>query len=209
MGGFVGTPAEQAGAVAEAAAGEVVVLELGDELGFEGLPLGAAFGGPAAWAAGGVAGEAGRRDEWLEHFGEFFALVGFEGGAEADVVEEALVIVEAEQERAEEGFGIGCVAEAAYHTVGGAEPFYFDHAVAIGGLIGHVKALGDDAVECAADAGEPLVGDLDFGGGGGEDDLVIVLEIFFGEGFEGSAAGFEGLIGEEFAVGVDEHVEED
>ena len=38
-GGFVGAPADESGAVAEAVAREVVVLDFDDELGFEGFPL--------------------------------------------------------------------------------------------------------------------------------------------------------------------------
>src|SRR3954452_2325734 len=56
--GLVGAPADELGPVAETIAGDVVVAHLDDELGLERRPLAAAFGGPAAGAARGVAGEA-------------------------------------------------------------------------------------------------------------------------------------------------------
>src|SRR5213078_1562128 len=55
-------PAQEFCAVTKAAAGEVIVLDFDDELGSERLPLDGALGGPAAWATGGVAGEARRLD---------------------------------------------------------------------------------------------------------------------------------------------------
>ena len=82
--------------MAEAAAGEVVVLDFDDDFGGQGLPLGAAPGRPAARAAGRLAVEAGRLDERLEQRREFFPLRGFEGRAEADVVEQAVIVVEPE-----------------------------------------------------------------------------------------------------------------
>src|SRR2546428_6091143 len=75
--GLVGAPAEELGAVAEAAAGEVVVADFDDQLGRERLPLGAALGGPAAGPAGGLAGETGRPDERLEHLGQLGVLGRF------------------------------------------------------------------------------------------------------------------------------------
>ena len=58
---LVGPPAQELGAVAEAAAGDVVVAHLDDELGPERHPFGRALGRPAARAAGRVAGEARSR----------------------------------------------------------------------------------------------------------------------------------------------------
>ena len=63
---LVGPAAEQPGAVAEAAAGDLVVEHLDDELGLERLPFGRALGRPAARAARRVAGEARRLDQRLE-----------------------------------------------------------------------------------------------------------------------------------------------
>src|SRR6478609_12128774 len=55
---LVGAPAEEAGAVAEAAAGEVVVFDFDDQFRSERFPFAGAFGAPAARAAGRLAGEA-------------------------------------------------------------------------------------------------------------------------------------------------------
>src|SRR5436309_2584309 len=52
--GFFGTPAQECGAVAETAAGEVIELNLGDEFGIERLPFGRTLGAPAAGASGSI-----------------------------------------------------------------------------------------------------------------------------------------------------------
>ena len=64
-GGFFGAPAEELGAVAEAASGEVIELDFDDEFGIEGLPFGGAFCAPATGASGSFAGEARRLDQLL------------------------------------------------------------------------------------------------------------------------------------------------
>src|SRR3954447_6221706 len=67
---LVGPPAQEFGAVAEAAAADMVVADLGDELGPQRLPLGAPRVAPAARPAGCVAGEARRLDQRLQPPGE-------------------------------------------------------------------------------------------------------------------------------------------
>src|SRR5215510_5545716 len=63
---LVGAPAQQPGAVAEALAAEVIVADLDHELRLERLPFGRALRRPAAGPAGGVAGEARRRNELFQ-----------------------------------------------------------------------------------------------------------------------------------------------
>src|SRR5215212_8293738 len=72
---LVGPPAEEAGAVAEAPAGDLVVADLGDECRPQRLPLGRARIGPAARAARSIASEAWRLDQLLERPGQLRTLV--------------------------------------------------------------------------------------------------------------------------------------
>src|SRR5579883_1424007 len=98
LGGFVGTPAEELGSVAEAASGEVIVLHFDDELRLERLELAGTFGAPAAGTAGTAAGEAWGLAEGFQFLRELLAFGGGNGGCEAHVVEEAVVSIQTEQE---------------------------------------------------------------------------------------------------------------
>ena len=84
--------------MAEAVAGEVVVADFDHESRGERLPLPGALAGPAAGTAGGAAGEAGRLDEGPHLAEEGRAVRGREPRGEAHVVEQALGIVEPQQE---------------------------------------------------------------------------------------------------------------
>src|SRR5256885_1988030 len=55
---LVGAPAQEFGAVAEAAAAEMVVLGFHHQLGIKRLPFAGALGAPATYAAWGFAGKA-------------------------------------------------------------------------------------------------------------------------------------------------------
>ena len=76
---------------------------------------------------------------------------------EADMVELARIVVEAEQQRADL-LALGRVAEAADHAVRRAQLLDLEHRP-LAGPIGLVAALGDDAVERAAGQVEPRQGD--------------------------------------------------
>src|SRR5262249_31757551 len=97
---FVGAEAHEPGAVTEAVAGDLVIAHLGHELGLQWLPFARALSVPAARSSGRLAGEAGRRDQRLELFGQHRPLVIGDGRGETYMIELALPIVEAEQERA-------------------------------------------------------------------------------------------------------------
>src|SRR6185295_5742681 len=114
---LIGPPAQQARAVAKTFAAEMVVADLDHELGLERLPYRRAFGRPAARTTGRVAGEALRRRELLQPRGERGLVLRRNIGGEADVVEQAVVVVEAEQQRADYVLAF-VVAEAADDTVG-------------------------------------------------------------------------------------------
>jgi hypothetical protein len=83
------------------AARDLVETDLHDELRFQGLPLRRTFCRPPAWPAWRIACEARRPDELFEPRGQrFFFLLG-KCRCEADMIEKAFVIVEAEQKRAD------------------------------------------------------------------------------------------------------------
>ena len=100
---LVGPPAHEARAVAEAVAGDVVVLHFGDQLELQRLPLRAALGRPAARSARCIAGEIRARPSSAStlRVSAGRSLVGDARG-EADMVELALVVEQAEQQRADQ-----------------------------------------------------------------------------------------------------------
>src|ERR1043166_1610375 len=98
---LVRPPAQEFGAVAEAAAGDMVVAHFGDQLGPQRLPFAGPLGAPAARPAGRIAGEARRRDQLLQLSGQRLLVLGRDRRGEADMIEPALLVIEAEQ-RSEE-----------------------------------------------------------------------------------------------------------
>src|SRR5437764_1122846 len=92
---LVGAPADEAGAVAEAPTGDLVVADLDDQHGFQRLPLAGSLGVPAARAARSASGEAGRLDQSFEVLGEPRAFGCRHGGGETDVIQQALLVIEA------------------------------------------------------------------------------------------------------------------
>src|SRR4051794_34312123 len=115
---FVGAPAQQPRAVAEPAAGEMVVLHLDDELGRERLEFAGALGAPATGAAGRPAGEAGGLAQGFETFGELAALGGGDRRRETDMVQQSVVAVQAEQQGTGDA-ALRRIAEAAHDAIGG------------------------------------------------------------------------------------------
>src|SRR5262249_59908164 len=81
-----------------------------------------------------------------------------ERGGHADVVQHTIVVIEAEQERADHRPRPLLVpAEAGDHAVGGTLVLHLDHR-ALAGAIGRVEALGHDAIEPGAlEATEPVL----------------------------------------------------
>src|SRR5690348_4906571 len=103
----------------EAAAGEVIVLHLDDELRRERLPLARPLGAPPAGPTGRLAGEAGRLDQLLELLRDRRLLVVGDVAREAHVMQQAAFIIEAEQERADD-LALRRVAESADDALRGA-----------------------------------------------------------------------------------------
>src|SRR5690348_2122804 len=116
----------------------MIVADLADQLGLKRLPFHGAPGAPAAEATGRLAGKAGRADERLDNAFQLLPLLGGETGTEADMVEQALLVVEAKQKRADL-ISLFRVAEAAYNAVSGANAFHFHH----GGAVARVVRLAD------------------------------------------------------------------
>src|SRR6201995_1826617 len=146
--------------MAKALAAEMVVADLDHELRLERTPLCRPLGRPAARAARRVAGEAGLCNQRLEAVGQCGLVVALDRGGEADMVQQSLVIVEAEQQRADHLPPVDLVArvaEPAYHAIGAAQFLDLLHAVAIAGLIGQVDALGDHAVTAPARLRQPFL----------------------------------------------------
>src|SRR6058998_817836 len=92
---LVGAPADEAGAVAEAPTGDLVVADLDDQRGLQRLPLAGSLGVPAARPARGASGEARRLDQSFEVLRQSGTFSGRNPRGETDVVEQALIVVEA------------------------------------------------------------------------------------------------------------------
>src|SRR5262245_8061538 len=120
--------------MAKAVAGHLVVLDLGDQAGLQRLPLAAALGRPAARPTGGVAAGSRAALPTLEFGDQRRALVVAEARGEADMVELALGIEQAEQQRTHLPLLVAGIAEAADHTVGGAPAFHLDHGALAGAI---------------------------------------------------------------------------
>jgi hypothetical protein len=82
----------------------MVIPNIDHEHRLYGLPLRRSFGGPSARAARRIAGESGRCDELLELDGQRFLVVAGYRRGEADVMQKAVAVIEAEQQRADHGF---------------------------------------------------------------------------------------------------------
>ena len=198
---FFRAPAEESRAVTEAASGEVIELNFDHQPGSERLPLRGTSGAPAAGASGGFAREAGGLDQLLQFPGQGKAIVLVDRRGEADVIELAFVVVETQQERADQRLRFE-IAEASDYAVGGALFLDLLHPGALAGLVGQIAALGDYAIESDSHV-KPFLGDREICGRGRKADRFVPGEIFSGELFQFLAALFEGKIDERFAAIVD------
>src|SRR5689334_716728 len=88
--------------MAETAAGEVVVLHLRHQRRPQRLPLGRTLRAPAARSARRAAGEPRRLDQRLDELGDPLPILLAKARGEPDMVEEPLVVIEPEQQRADE-----------------------------------------------------------------------------------------------------------
>jgi hypothetical protein len=97
--GFVGPPSQEPCAVAEAVAGEMIVLDLDHQPRLQRFPFPGALRAPAAGSTRRIARESRRSDKLLETLGEGRLFLAGECGGEADVMKQAGLVIEAEQER--------------------------------------------------------------------------------------------------------------
>src|SRR5579864_298856 len=183
---LVGAPAAELGDMAEAAALHVVVRDLDHQFGTHRLPRQVFALTPAALAAGHAAGSftalgsmlgpgsPGMSSQCvlairLEKLGELAAFLHAEAGADADVLQGAGFVEEAEQERADESAIAFLVpAKAGHHAVTVTLVLDLEHHALVG-LVGSGYRLGDDAVEAGAfKTLEPVGGNVAVDGGRSE-----------------------------------------
>src|SRR6476661_3949544 len=153
---LVRAPAQERRPVAEPSAGEVVVLHLDHQLRREGLPFARSLGAPSRRSTRRLAGETRGLHQLLELRGERLLLPGGNVRGEADMVQQSALVVETEQQRADD-LPLRRVAKAADHALGGALVLHLLHPVAVAALVRQVEPLRDDAVESTADGAEPLL----------------------------------------------------
>src|SRR5688500_14380019 len=123
---LVGAPADELRAMAEPAAAHMIVAHLDDQLGPKRLPLPGPLRRPAARPARRIAGESRAAAERLELARQHLALAPVNGRREADMVEQACLVVEAEEQRPDE-LAVRAVTEAADNAIGSAQPLHLEH----------------------------------------------------------------------------------
>ena len=145
--------------MAEAIALQVVVLHLADALGPQRLPRQVLARAPAALRARHarrVVGGAGPvapgmvLQRVLAQRRQFVSQLPAhrhrEGRGDADVLQHAGVVVQAQQQRAHGILAVAVPAKARHHAIGGARVLDLEHR-ALAGLVGRVLGLGDHAVQ--------------------------------------------------------------
>ena len=107
----------------------------------------------------------------LEEFNELLAFFFGEAGADADVLEGAAIVVEAQQQRSDgRAFAFFVPAETGDDAVAVALVLDFEHHALVR-LVGTSDGLGDDTVETGAfKATEPVEGDFAVAGCGRDMD---------------------------------------
>src|SRR5581483_8561429 len=115
------------------------------------------------WASGRAAGESWRADQRLDNFLQFFSLLGIEAGRKSDVIEQAFIVVESQQQRSDPATLLR-VAEASNYTVRSSDALHLHHGSTLTGCIGRVEALSDNSVETNdTKLAHPLLGLLKIG----------------------------------------------
>src|ERR1700733_504637 len=141
----------------------MIVADFDYKLRSQRFPFARTLGRPAAWATRRVAGEAGWPNQWFQLFGQRRLILVLDRRSEADVMQEALGIVESKQERADDAFAL-VVAETTHHAVGAAIILDFLHPGPIAGSISEIAPLGDNAVKHLTLLVELRVEFVDLGG---------------------------------------------
>ena len=94
---FVRAPPQKLGTVSETVGGDLVVTYFDNQFGVQGLPLCASIAAPTAGSARGLPGEPWRGAQGLKPFRQLRPVFATDRGSEADMIEFAVRIVEAEQ----------------------------------------------------------------------------------------------------------------
>src|SRR5271156_3751398 len=150
---LVGTPAQEPGAMAEPAAADMIVANFDDQFWAHWLPFCGALGAPPAGASRRVAGEAGRHDQRFELLRQRLAVEIVQCRGKPDVIELALAVIEAEQQRPDKA-RVPLIAEPADHAIRRAPFLDLEHS-ALARLINAVEALGNHPVQRTAARLEP------------------------------------------------------
>src|SRR5436190_19440231 len=173
LGVLVGTPALEDRGMSEAIAFHVIVLHLAHALDAQRLPGQIFARAPAALPAGHAArlglsvrpfapGMILERvlAEGFELFHEVMAHLHRERGRHADMLQRAVVVIQAEQKRSDGVLAALMPAKSGDHAVGGARVFDLEHR-ALARLIGGVSGFRHDAVEPGPfEAVEPVDSEL-------------------------------------------------
>src|SRR5258708_12212974 len=112
------------------------------------------FCAPPAWAPWSFARKPRRLDHLVESICQSGAILRMNRGCKSHVIEQPFSIVEAEQQGTDQRL-LFQIAKASDHTIGCTLRFNFLHASALSGLVGQIRALGNDSVEPHAHM-EPL-----------------------------------------------------
>src|SRR5919198_913253 len=176
----VGPPAAELGGVPEAAALHVVVGDLHHQLGAKRLPGQVLLGVPAGDRARDPRGRdraeprvllAGLRPVGGQLVQQLPPPCHREGGGHADVLQPVLLVVEAEQQRADHRAAL-VPAEAGHHAVGGPLVLDLEHHPLVG-QVGQVTGLGHHPVKAGAlEQPEPALRQPERIGDGGQVDRV-------------------------------------
>ena len=137
----------------EATAREMIVADLDDQHRIQPLPLRRPRRRPPAWTARCKTGEALASCEFLQLRRDPFPFVGRQTRRESHVMQDPIVVIEAEQQRSHD-LALGRVSEAADHAIRGPLALDLLHCRPFAARIGNVQAFGHHAVGARV-AGEP------------------------------------------------------
>ena len=124
------------------------------------------------------------------------------------MVESAFVVVKPEEKRSD-GRRARAVAKSAHDAVGRPHPLDLLHAGPVPGSVSEVQALGDDAVQRAARAAQPLLRHRAVRRGRGKPDAPLLAKMTPRELLELPPSLRERLAGERLALLVHEQVKDD
>ncbi len=192
--------------MAKPIAGEMIVLHLDDQLGFQGFPFRGALRAPAAGSTRRIACEPRWSDKLLEAPSESWFFLAGECRREPDVMKQARPVIQAEQEGSDLA-AVAFVTKAAHDTIGRAAILDLQHG-ALAGAVGQVQAFGDNPIKGCLAVVEPLFGVAQLTGDGRQPETMGVADSLK-EPFERLAALREGLVEQRLARLEQQAIEED